>query len=133
MAEALKDCILDPSKIDAAVVEQQVLRDVEVTHIQVLLELASIDMRVQPLPIAERGQSIEERRQYMEGLEEYQKAWDEFPAPITAVLVNAGLAKELPANIRGPGPEVRHTLVTRDGHKVLGDFRRLGMQLDDAA
>jgi hypothetical protein len=66
----------------------------------------------------------------MEGLREYQKAWDEFPDPITAVLVNEGLAKELPAVFTNPPTmEHLHTLVTPYGHRVLEDFRRLGMQI----
>lgn len=125
LAEALKDCILDPSKINAAVVEQQVLRDVEVPHIQVLDKLARIDLRLQALP-------ADEGAQYVEGEGEYRKAWNGFPAPITAVLVSAGLAKELTADFLAPGMD-RHTLVTPYGHKVLEDFRRLGMQLDGAA
>jgi hypothetical protein len=124
-AEALRDGIKDPAKINKAIVDFQVLRDVEVPHIQVLDELASIDLRVQAL--SPLGEPIANRRQYMDGLEEYQNAWDQFPAPITAVLVNAGLAKELPLMFSGPGPEVRYTLVTRYGHKLLHDFHRLGM------
>jgi hypothetical protein len=68
LAEALRDCVLDPSKINDAVVEQQVLRDVEVPHIQVLDELASIDTRLQALPPDEL------RVAHTEGLVEYQNA-----------------------------------------------------------
>jgi hypothetical protein len=121
-AEALRDGVIDPTKINDAIVELQLLRDVEVPHIQVLNELARIDLRLQALP-------PEERRQYIDGLEEYQKAWDGFPAPITAVLVNAGLAKELPPIFTTPPVEHRYTLVTPYGQKVLEDFRRLGMQI----
>ena len=124
-AEALRDGILDPEEINRAIVDLQVLRDVEVPHIQVLNELASIDMRLQDLP------SDELRVAHTEGLVEYQNAWNAFPAPITAVLVNAGLAKELPTifsvpPMQDPQP---YTLVTPYGHKILEDFRRLGMQL----
>jgi hypothetical protein len=123
-AEALREAIIDPAKINKAIVDFQVLRDVEVPHIQVLDELASIDMRLQSLPPDEL------RVAHTEGLVEYQNAWDEFPAPITAVLVNAGLAKELPTII--PGPLIQdpqpYTLVTPYGHKVLEDFRRLRMK-----
>jgi hypothetical protein len=52
-----------------------------------------------------------------------------FAARITAVLVNAELAKELPTII--PGPLIQdpqpYTLVTPYGHKLLEDFHRLGM------
>jgi hypothetical protein len=120
-AEALRDGAIDPTKINDAIVELQVLRDVEVPHIQVLNELASIDLRLQALP-------GEEGAQYVEGLREYQKAWDGFPAPIMAVLVSEGLAKELTADFLAPGMD-RYTLVTPYGHKVLEDFRRLGMQI----
>jgi hypothetical protein len=120
-AEALRDAIIDPARINKAIVEFQVLRDVEVPHIQVLDELASIDMRLQALPPDEL------RVAHTEGLVEYQNAWNAFPAPITAVLVNAGLAKELPTII--PGPLIQdpqpYTLVTPYGHKVVDDFRRL--------
>jgi hypothetical protein len=64
----------------------------------------------------------------IEGLREYQTAWDGLPTPITAVLVRAGLAKELTADFLAPGMD-RYTLVTPYGHKVLEDFRRLGMQI----
>lgn len=121
-AEALRDAIIDPARINKAIVDFQVLRDVEVPHIQVLDELASIDTRLQALPPDEL------RVAHTEGLVEYQNAWNAFPAPITAVLVNAGLAKELPTII--PGPLIQdpqpYTLVTPYGHKVLDDFRRLG-------
>jgi hypothetical protein len=123
-AEALRDGILDPTKINKAIVDFQVLRDVEVPHIQVLDELASIDTRLQTLPPDEL------RVAHTEGLVEYQDAWNAFPAPITAVLVNAGLAKELPTII--PGPLIQdpqpYTLVTPYGHKLLDDFHRLGME-----
>jgi hypothetical protein len=121
-AEALRDGILDPTKINDAIVELQVLRDVEVPHIQVLNELARIDLRLQALPPDEL------RVAHTEGLIEYQNAWNEFPAPITAVLVNAGLAKELPTIISTPPMQdpQPYTLVTPYGHKVLEDFRRLG-------
>jgi len=45
------------------------------------------------------------------------------------VLVNAGLAKALPPIFTTPSVYLRYTLVTLYGHKVLEDFRRLGMQL----
>jgi hypothetical protein len=66
---------------------------------------------------------------HTEGLIQYQNAWNEFPAPITAVLVNAGLAKELPTitstpPMQDPQP---YTLVTPYGRKLLEDFHRLGM------
>jgi hypothetical protein len=88
-----------------------------VPHIQVLNELASIDLRLQALP---------EGGQYVEGQREFQKAWNGFPAPITAVLVSAGLAKELTAGFL-PEDADRPTLVTPYGHKLLDDFHRLGM------
>jgi hypothetical protein len=99
-AEALRDAIIDPAKINDAVVEFQVLRDVEVPHIQLLDELASIDLRLQALP-------TELRVAHTEGLVEYQNAWNAFPAPITPVLVNAGLAKELPTIIPSPPSRTR--------------------------
>ena len=95
-AEALRDGIVDPTKINNAIVDFQVLRDVEVPHIQVLDKLASIDLRLQALPPDEL------RVAHTEGLVEYQNAWNEFPAPITAVLANAGLAKELPTIVTTP-------------------------------
>jgi hypothetical protein len=122
-AEALRDGIKDQTKINKAIVDFQVLRDVEVPHIQVLDELARIDLRLQALPTEEL------RVAHTEGLIEYQNAWNGFPAPITAVLVNAGLAKELPTII--PGPLIQdpqpYELVTPYGHKLLDDFHRLGM------
>jgi hypothetical protein len=124
-AEALKDGILDPEKINDAIVELQVLRDVEVPHIQVLNELASIDLRIQALP--KKGGEL-----YVERQREYQEAWNRFPAPITAVLVSAGLAKELGDSILLEEADWP-TLVTPYGHKVLEDFRRLGMQTVAAA
>ncbi len=96
IAEALRDSMIDPAKINDAIVEFQVLPNVEVAHIQVLDELASIDLRLQALPPEQL------RVAHTEGLVEYQNAWNAFPAPITAVLVNAGLAKELPTTIPGP-------------------------------
>jgi hypothetical protein len=122
ICEALKDGILDRTKINDAIVELQVLRDVEVPHIQVLNELASIELRL-------RAHTVGEEVQYVEGLREYQETWYGFPAPITAVLVSAGLAKDFTADLIASGMDMVYPrLVTPYGHKVLEDFRRLGMK-----
>lgn len=123
LAEALKECILDPSRINDAVVEQQALRDVEEPHVLVLNELAQLTDRYVEA-VATKDYAVKEP------LVRYERAWKKYPAPITAVLVNSGLAKELPPHYSGGA---HHTLVTPYGVKVLNDFRRLGMQLDVAA